>query len=46
MPENGGDRARQEDYRAIFPFNPNLIVMSFIILLFEWIIVRLQGLNS
>lgn len=27
------------------PFNPDLIVMTFIILLFEWIIVRLQGVN-
>lgn len=32
--ENDGETGRLEDYRAIPPFNPDLIVMTFIILLF------------
>lgn len=35
MLENDGDSGREEDYRATLSFNPDLIVMSFIILLFE-----------
>lgn len=35
MLENDGDSGRQEDDRAIPSFNPDLIVMSFIIRLFE-----------